>query len=100
MKANLVPIDKAGRVVLPKSVREELAIKPGDVLKVGVQGVSVTLTKSSEGSGLVRRGQALVFSTPGENHLTVETVEELRSREQDDHAWRNAGKLGGKRPVS
>ena len=60
----LVPIDQAGRIVLPKNVRQELAIKPGDVFKVAIAGAAVTLTPSREKAGLVRKGKALVFSPP------------------------------------
>jgi AbrB family looped-hinge helix DNA binding protein len=77
MKDLLVPIDQAGRVVLPKNVREELAIKAGDVFKVSVQGATVTLTRAGETSGFVRKGKALVFSTSGEETLTEETVASL-----------------------
>lgn len=63
MREVLVPIDKAGRVVLPKNVREELAISAGDLLKVSVQGNEVLLQPKKETAGLVRRGRALVFST-------------------------------------
>ena len=77
MKELTVPIDQAGRVVLPKEVRRELAIKPGEMLKVSVHGSSVTLTPYREARGLVRKGKALVFSAGGEEVLTDETVGQL-----------------------
>ena len=43
MKEVLVPIDKAGRVVLPKNLRQELAINPGDLLRISVHGNEMTL---------------------------------------------------------
>jgi AbrB family looped-hinge helix DNA binding protein len=73
----LVPIDKAGRIVLPKDIREELAIKPGNVLRVGIHGSAVTLTLSKENTGFVRRGKALVFSTAGDEVLTAGMVQNL-----------------------
>jgi AbrB family looped-hinge helix DNA binding protein len=75
MKELTVPIDQAGRIVLPKEVRRELAIKPGETLKVSVQGASVTLTPDREARGLVRKGKALVFSDGGGEVLREETVE-------------------------
>jgi len=69
MKDRLVPIDQAGRIVLPKNVRQELAIKPGDVFKLSIDGVAVTLTPNKEKAGFVRRGKALVFSTSGGESL-------------------------------
>jgi AbrB family looped-hinge helix DNA binding protein len=75
MKELTVPIDQAGRVVLPKDVRDELAIKPGDTLKVSIHGSSVTLTPNKESSGFVRKGKALVFSSGGEDVLSQEIVD-------------------------
>jgi AbrB family looped-hinge helix DNA binding protein len=69
-----VPIDQAGRIVLPKEVRRELAIKPGEMLKVSVHGASVTLTPDREARGLVRKGKALVFSAGGGEVLSEEAV--------------------------
>lgn len=85
MKSVMVPIDQAGRIVLPKHVRQELAIRPGDTLLVALSGSSVTLTPKKESSGFVRKGKALVFTTPGDELLTNEgagrILEESRERE-------------------
>ena len=82
MKDMMVPIDRAGRIVLPKDLRDELAIKPGDTLKISVNGSSVTLTPSKEESGLVRKGKALVFSSSGEETLKHETVSRILEEER------------------
>lgn len=83
MKDVLIPIDRAGRVVLPKEVREELAINPGDLLKVSVEGDQVTLRVNHEKAGFVKRGSALVFSTAGGTKLLDnEAVENIRSAER------------------
>ena len=65
MKQLTVPIDQAGRIVLPKNVREELAIKPGDTFKLSIHGSSVSLTPNKETTGFIRKGHALVFATAG-----------------------------------
>ena len=78
----LVPIDKAGRVVLPKHVRDELAIKPGDRLKISIHGNEVTLRPTKEESGFIRRGHALVFSSEGGDLLDGEMVENIRAAER------------------
>jgi AbrB family looped-hinge helix DNA binding protein len=95
MKDVLVPIDKAGRIVLPKAVRQELAIKPGDVLQVAIQGLAVTLTPNQEKAGLVRQGKALVFSVPSDDHLAAETVENLLQAEREERSRRGAEGLAG-----
>lgn len=87
MKKALIPIDKAGRVVLPKDLRQELAIKPGDLLRITVRGNEVTLRPTRERSGFVRRGRALVFSSgDGANLLDNETVDSLLTNEREKTA--------------
>lgn len=83
MKDTFAPIDKAGRVVLPKEVRDELAIHPGDLLRISVQGDEVTLRPSRETVGFLRRGKAIVFSSGGTDLLTNEAVEAIRDTERD-----------------
>lgn len=82
MNELLVPIDQAGRIVLPKQVRDELAIHPGDRLKIAVRGNEVTLSPAREPSGFIRRGRALVFSSGEAGQLDHETVETVRSGER------------------
>ena len=98
MKEMTVPIDQAGRIVLPKDVRQELALEPGDSLKLSVHGDSVTLTPRKETVGFVRKGYALVFASAGEGQLGPETVNgllgEIRA-ERHEHSL--AGLRGPKR---
>jgi AbrB family looped-hinge helix DNA binding protein len=77
MKDLLVPIDQAGRIVIPKHVRQELAIKPGDLFKVAVRGAEVTLIPKRETAGFIRKGKALIFRTGGAETLATETVNQL-----------------------
>src|SRR5579862_5992265 len=98
MKDMMVPIDQAGRIVLPKDVREELAIKPGDTLKVSIHGSSVTLTPNKEESGFVRKGKALVFSSPGDETLNHETLQRILEEERAEReATATSGTSGRKR---
>lgn len=83
MKDMVVPIDKAGRIVLPKEVRDELAISPGDCFKISVQGEEVTLRPDRDRAGFMRRGHALVFSAGGADLLDNQIVENIRGSERD-----------------
>src|SRR5882724_11973536 len=98
MKDVFIPIDQAGRIVLPKNVRQELAIKPGDLLKVSVHDARVTLTPNKEATGLVRKGKALVFSTTGDDTLGTEAVSQLLQAERDEHTAGIAGSLSRTKP--
>jgi AbrB family looped-hinge helix DNA binding protein len=84
MKEMTVPIDQAGRIVLPKDVRRELAIKPGDTFKLSLHGSSVTLTPNKEATGFVRKGRALVFSTASDVTLTQEVVNDILEEGRDE----------------
>jgi AbrB family looped-hinge helix DNA binding protein len=97
MKELTVPIDQAGRIVLPKDVRDELAIKPGDKLMVSIHGISITLTPNKEISGLVRRGKALVFSTVGDESLSRETVDGMLAETRDERDSRSLAGFQGSR---
>lgn len=98
MKEMTIPIDQAGRVVLPKNVRQELAIKPGDTLKVSIHGSSVTLTPNKEATGFVRKGHALVFSTVEGNSLSQEAVNDVLEQSRDERDGHSlAGLRGPKR---
>jgi AbrB family looped-hinge helix DNA binding protein len=92
MKEMTVPMDQAGRIVLPKDVREELAIKPGDTLRVSIHGSSVTLTPNKEESGFVREGKALLFSSPGDETLNHETLKRILEEERQE---RESGATSG-----
>ena len=94
MKDSIVPIDQAGRVVLPKNIREELAIKPGDTLKVSIVGSSVTLTPNRENAGFVRKGKALVFSTATDVTLSQKTVEAILERARSEREADSFASLG------
>lgn len=59
----VVSVDKAGRLVLPKKVREELHLQPGDTLDLSSDGVQVIL-RPSRGSSRMRQVQGVwVFSS-------------------------------------
>jgi len=98
MKHDAVSIDQAGRIVLPKNVREELAIKAGDTFKIGINGVVVTLTPNLTGGGFVRKGKALVFATAGDESLTEASVQAGLASARMDHDSRSVAGLVGRRP--
>jgi len=76
-------------VVLPRRLRDELQLSPGDTLEVTVQGDEVTLRPRRSHSTLQKKQGVWVFST-GRPMASDETAEALRDvREQRDRG--NAG---------
>ena len=53
-------IDAAGRVVIPKALRDELGLDPGRELTLRVEGGALVLEPMPAEVSLVRRGKLLV----------------------------------------
>ena len=77
-----VTLDKAGRVVLPKTLRDQLHLAPGDTLDLKVEGEAVTLRPRRATPPLQKERGVWVFRT-GEPLTAAETLETLHHiREQ------------------
>ncbi len=98
MKDILIPIDQAGRIVLPKNVRQELAIQPGDMLRLSVQGTQVTLALSEVKAGFQRKGKALVFTTAGEETFGHEAVDTLLNELRGERMLLSASERPARKP--
>ena len=56
-------IDKAGRVVIPKPLRQELHLEPGDALEIETSGEQITLRPVRETGPLTKEHGVWVFRT-------------------------------------
>jgi AbrB family looped-hinge helix DNA binding protein len=56
-----VTMDKAGRVVIPKTLRDELHLEPGDALELETEGDRVTLRPIHPASPLRKERGVWVF---------------------------------------
>src|SRR5260370_14944919 len=80
-----VTLDRAGRVVLPKTLREELHLSPGDTLDLTVEGESVMLRPRRSVTPLQKERRVWVLRT-GQSLPALETEERLtRLRRKRDH---------------
>jgi AbrB family looped-hinge helix DNA binding protein len=81
-------LDKAGRIVLPKPVRDELQLEAGDTLELESSGDKITLRPARGNAQLRKKHGVWVFRSA--EPLTEETVErtgrEIR-RERDERIW-------------
>lgn len=78
-------IDAAGRLVIPKRVREEARLEPGMVLEVRCHEGRVEIEPAPVPIRLVRKGHLLVaVAEAGGEPLTVEMVERIRQEVRDE----------------
>ena len=72
-------IDFAGRLVIPKEVREQAGLKPGMVLDVRCRAGRVEIEPAPLPVKLVRKGRLVVAVPEGDvSALTADTVERTR----------------------
>lgn len=69
-------IDRAGRLVIPKAIREQAGFKPGMSLEVKYRDGRVEIEPVQRRIKLKRKGSFWVFSSPGMPTLTQEQVNE------------------------
>ena len=73
-----VTLDRAGRVVIPKTLRDELRLSPGDTLDLTVKGDEVTLRPRRGATPLQKERGVWVFRT-GKPITAAETDDMLRN---------------------
>lgn len=77
-------IDRAGRVAIPKSIREAAGLSPGSRLSIEYRDGRIEIEPKSAKPRLVRKGSVLVISIPGAPKMSVEETNDWirRSRER------------------
>ena len=75
-------VDRFGRVVLPKKVREALGLVPGSSLEVDAEGDSVRLRPVTEKASWLEHSGVLVFEgvAAGDVAGTIKAQREARGR--------------------
>lgn len=82
-------IDKAGRIVIPKPVREELNLEPGDDLELESAGEEITLRPVRGTGPLTQEHGVWVFRT--DQPLAASTTEEMLRQIREDRDLVNLG---------
>jgi len=90
MNTNLT-IDKAGRIVLPKPVRDRLQIAPGDQLRIEI-GDDRIILRPARGAAQLRKKRG-VWVYRSDEPLTASTVQETLERVRRERDEENLGKL-------
>ena len=76
-------IDRAGRVVIPKPLREIAGLRPGAPLRVEYRDGKIEIEPKAPKPRLVRQGSIMVISVPGVPKLTIEETNEWIRKSRD-----------------
>jgi AbrB family looped-hinge helix DNA binding protein len=85
-----ITIDKAGRIVLPKQIRDELQLAQGDAIELEASDEQVVL-RPARGKGRMYKEQGVWVFDSG-RPLSVETVNKTIRRIRNERERRFLGK--------
>jgi len=91
MMITTLTIDKAGRVVLPKPVRDSLQIRPGDSLELESSEDQIIL-RPARGQGRIYKKQGMWVFDSGQP-LTADVVAQTIRRVRAERDRHNLGKF-------
>lgn len=76
-------IDRAGRIVIPKPIREMARLRPGSPLDVVYRDGRIEIEPQAGKTRLVRKGSVLVLTAPGNKKMSLEEVNEWVRKSRD-----------------
>jgi len=83
-------VDKAGRIVIPKPLREELNLAPGDALELETAGEQITLRPLRGTGPLTKEHGVWVFHTG--QPLAASATDEMLQQIREERDLVNLGK--------
>jgi AbrB family looped-hinge helix DNA binding protein len=84
-------LDKAGRIVIPKVLRDELKLSPGDSLKLEAEGEKITL-RPVRGAAPLRKERGIWVYRTG-RPLSASTTNDTLRKLRDERDQQNTGKV-------
>jgi AbrB family looped-hinge helix DNA binding protein len=80
-----ITLDKAGRLVLPKTIRAALGVGPGDVLKIKTEGDHLIVSAVRERAGLEKERGVWVFRSGTPTSISIpELLEAARNQRTEE----------------
>jgi AbrB family looped-hinge helix DNA binding protein len=83
ISAMITTIDAAGRVVIPKQIRETAGLKAGCKLNVSYRDGKVEIEPKQPKARLIRERGRLVIAAPGIRKMTVREVDDWIERSRN-----------------
>jgi AbrB family looped-hinge helix DNA binding protein len=90
-----ITLDKAGRVVIPKPLRDELNLGPGDALQLEAEGEKITL-RPVRGAIPLRKERGIWVYRTGQT-LSASTTNDVLRKVREERDQQNLGKLRRRR---
>jgi AbrB family looped-hinge helix DNA binding protein len=84
-----VTLDKAGRVVIPKTLRDELHLEPGDTLELESEGEQVTLRPIRTSTPLRKERGVWVFRSG--RKLAADVTDKVLQHSREQRGRHNSG---------
>lgn len=84
MKEATIQMDRAGRIVLPKKLRDRFRLRSGDTLAVEVRGDAIELRPTQATGKLRRLNGVLVFSSGSPLDPSTDFASESREERIDE----------------
>lgn len=80
-------LDRFGRIVIPKRVREDLGLRVGSVLEIEEREDQIVLSVRRDEPDLVREDGVLVYTGEAVGDLEQAVEAQRRARARDASAW-------------
>jgi AbrB family looped-hinge helix DNA binding protein len=84
VRAMTAILDKAGRVVLPKKIREKLQLKTGATFKIEIVGDKIELEQKMPKAQVVRNARGRRVLVGWEGFDAVKAVQEIREERMEN----------------
>ena len=79
-----ITVDKAGRVVLPKQLRDELRLTAGSALELETEGERITLRPVRQKAALRKEFGIWVFQGPASDDSIPDIIDDAREKRLQD----------------
>jgi AbrB family looped-hinge helix DNA binding protein len=76
-------IDRAGRVVIPKPIREVAGLRAGSPLEIEYRDGRIEIEPVAPKTRLVRKGSVLALTAPGAPKMSLEEMNEWVRKSRD-----------------